>query len=315
MKTASTAPVGDVCRGPSKPPRVSIGLPVYNGENYLQAAIESILAQDFEDFELLIGDNGSTDATPDICRAAAARDARVVVHRSDVNRGAAWNFNRLVDLARGEYFKWASHDDVLAPAFLRRCIEVLDRYPDVSLAYARCVRIDATGQVVAEYVRPLCATEPRPAQRAASVVLSAKNCLEVFGVMRRNQLQQTGKIGSYTGSDCTLLLELALRGTFLEVPDQLFLHREHPERSMRQFSDGRLRNIWFDPSWRGRRSAPWWRLFREYSRAAVRGPIPLVERAQTLLTISRWAVHHRKGLAYELGDNILMPVFRIRSAG
>ncbi|WP_165367920.1 glycosyltransferase family 2 protein, partial [Phytoactinopolyspora endophytica] len=88
-------------------PRVTIGLPVYNGERYLADAIASILAQEFADFELLIADNGSTDATADICSDAARSDSRVTVHRSDVNRGAAWNYNRLVDLARGEYFKWA----------------------------------------------------------------------------------------------------------------------------------------------------------------------------------------------------------------
>ncbi|HLR96223.1 MAG TPA: glycosyltransferase, partial [Jiangellaceae bacterium] len=76
-------------------PRVTIGLPVFNGERYLEAAIDSILAQDFQDFELLLADNASTDATLEICERAAARDPRVTVHRSEANRGAAWNYNRV----------------------------------------------------------------------------------------------------------------------------------------------------------------------------------------------------------------------------
>src|SRR5688572_10868700 len=102
---------------PEKNPRVSIGLPVYNGENYLAEAIDSILAQTFEDFELIISDNASTDRTQEICEAYAAKDGRIRYYRSEVNKGSAWNFNRVFELARGEYFKWAAHDDYIAPEY------------------------------------------------------------------------------------------------------------------------------------------------------------------------------------------------------
>ena len=99
---------------PDKVPRVSIGLPVYNGENYMAAAIDSLLAQTFTDFELIISDNASTDATEQICRDYAHRDGRIRYYREEVNRGAAWNFTHTFELARGEYFKWHAHDDLCA---------------------------------------------------------------------------------------------------------------------------------------------------------------------------------------------------------
>src|SRR4051794_3298661 len=94
------------------PPKLSIGLPVYNGENFLAHAVDSILAQDFRDFELIISDNASTDRTAEICRGYAESDPRVRYVRFETNQGGSRNFCYVFELARGEYFKWAAHDDV-----------------------------------------------------------------------------------------------------------------------------------------------------------------------------------------------------------
>lgn len=107
-------------------PRVSIGLPVYNGQQYLRQALDSLLAQTFHTFEVIISDNASNDATPEICRDYAACDPRIRYVRHDVNRGAAWNFNYVFGLARGVYFKWHAHDDMLEPTFLEQCVTILD---------------------------------------------------------------------------------------------------------------------------------------------------------------------------------------------
>ena len=99
-------------------PRVSIGLPVLNGEKYVAEALDAILAQSFLDFELIISDNASTDATPDICADYARRDARIRLHRHPSNLGAAPNFNFVFQRSRGEYFKWAAHDDQISSDFI-----------------------------------------------------------------------------------------------------------------------------------------------------------------------------------------------------
>jgi glycosyltransferase involved in cell wall biosynthesis len=100
-------------------PRVSIGLPVYNGQNYLRCALDSILQQDYTDFELIISDTASADASPGICQELARKDGRVRYYRNETNIGARGNYNRVFELARGEFFKWASHDDEFHPSGLR----------------------------------------------------------------------------------------------------------------------------------------------------------------------------------------------------
>ncbi|MEO1346882.1 MAG: glycosyltransferase family A protein, partial [Pseudomonadota bacterium] len=115
-------------------PRVTIGVPVYNGDAYLAEALDSILNQTFTDFEVIISDNASTDGTEQICRDYAARDDRVRYIRQEKNLGAAPNFNLLVPIARGEYFKWAASDDLIAPEFLNYCVEALEKEFDASLA-------------------------------------------------------------------------------------------------------------------------------------------------------------------------------------
>src|SRR5436190_16408814 len=103
-------------------PTVSIGLPVYNGEKYLPGTLDSLLSQDHEDLELIISNNASTDRTEEICREAAARDPRVRYYRNGTNIGATPNWHRVLALARGEFFKWAMHDDECETSMVRRCL-------------------------------------------------------------------------------------------------------------------------------------------------------------------------------------------------
>ena len=97
--------------------RVSIGMPVFNGEKYLRESIESILDQTYQNFELIISDNASTDRTQEICLEYARKDNRISYYRNDKNLGGPRNYNRVFELSSAEYFKWAAYDDVLAPEF------------------------------------------------------------------------------------------------------------------------------------------------------------------------------------------------------
>jgi glycosyltransferase involved in cell wall biosynthesis len=117
-------------------PTLTIGLPVYNGERYLTESLDALLAQTYQDFELVISDNASDDGTADICRAYAERDSRIRYLRQPVNIGAGPNHNVLVPMARGKYFKWASHDDLYDPQLLELCIEALESRPEFVLAHA-----------------------------------------------------------------------------------------------------------------------------------------------------------------------------------
>jgi glycosyltransferase involved in cell wall biosynthesis len=282
-------------------PLVSIALPVYNGEPFLAEALGSLLEQTFKDFELLIGDNGSTDATARICQEAAAADPRVRYLRSPTNRGAAWNYNRLFPLARGRYFKWVAHDDAYDRLWLERCVDALEADDGVVLAYTCTVDVDAAGRELRRFP-PLLryAESDRPSGRAREVLATRSRCFEAFGLTRRDALVGTGLIGPYTSSDRTLILELALRGRFLQVPEYLFLHREHDGRSMRTHPDARQRLFWFDPQARARRVFPAWRLLGEYARAIGRAPISTLEKLRSLTALLPWMVRNRVSLQRDL---------------
>jgi glycosyltransferase involved in cell wall biosynthesis len=215
-------------------PRVSIGLPVFNGENYIRAAIDSILAQTYTDFELIICDNASTDATETICRQYAERDRRIRYVRNPHNVGASANFNSAFWLSTGEYFKWAAHDDLLGPTCIGSCVATLDREPDAVLAQPLVGLIDSNGTMIATTNNELeLGGSPRPSDRFAALIRQPRTCWETFGLIRRDALARTALITPYSMSDITLTAELALLGRFVLVPKVLFLNRDHPTRFSR----------------------------------------------------------------------------------
>src|SRR5512146_3281366 len=158
-------------------------MPVYNGEKYLAEAIESVLNQTFQEFELIISDNCSNDATDQICLKYARSDARIRYYRSDVNRGAAWNHNRLVHLARGEFFKWQCYDDLCAPEFLAKCLAVLESDPGAVLCYPRFIRMDAGGRQLGVKSSRVKGTAS-PHERFYSLIHRRDSCEEIYGLMR-----------------------------------------------------------------------------------------------------------------------------------
>ena len=260
-------------------PRVSIGMPVYNGERYLEGALESILSQDYADFELIISDNASADATESICRKAARADGRVRYYRNAENMGAAYNYNQAFELGSGEYFKWAAHDDLWEPSLLGRCVAVLSDAPDdVVLCYPKTILIDEGGARLGGYEDNMDIRVRSPHGRLRRVLKNLQMCNAVFGLMRRKALQSTRLIGRYMASDMVLLAELSLRGQFWEVPEQLFMRRRHSGASCFANVTPPARAAWFDPANRGRAVVPTLRLFAEHLMAVRRAPLSTRER-------------------------------------
>lgn len=208
-------------------PRISIGLPVYNGERFLEEALNSLLNQTYPDFELIISDNASIDQTEAICHAYATKDRCIRYYRNKENLGAAWNFNRVFELSTGEYFKWAAADDVCRPDLLVRCLDVLDSNPTAVLAYPKIGFIDATGQ-------PLNISDPgwnlqseAAYERLRYVIYAGHYVNPHYGLIRADALAKTRLLPSYPGGDYRLLGELSLLGKFFEIPEYLFLRRLH----------------------------------------------------------------------------------------
>ncbi|OGG44273.1 MAG: hypothetical protein A3F84_14865 [Candidatus Handelsmanbacteria bacterium RIFCSPLOWO2_12_FULL_64_10] len=281
-------------------PEVSVGLPVFNGANYLREALDSILAQTYSDFELILSDNASTDGTEEICRAYAARDRRIRYDRSEKNLGAARNFNRAFELSSGKYFKWAAHDDVCAPDFLARCVEALERDASVVLCYPRARVIDGRGVVLEDYGVKLNTDSPDPQVRFRGPILVWHRCYEIFGVIRASTLRRTSLMGHYAASDRVLLGELALHGRFQEVPEHLFFARRHPQQSVKALPTNHLRTVWFDPSQEGRVVFPEWRIFHGCLRSIRKAPLSWRERVSCYLHVGRWVRGHWRRLARDL---------------
>lgn len=282
-------------------PLVSIGLPVFNGEAYLEQALESILTQTWGDFELIISDNASTDRTEEICRVYVQRDPRVRYVRNTENRGAAFNYNQTVALARGQFFKWAAADDWLAPTFLETCLAPLQSDHSIVLVYPHTQIVDENGQPLSLYEDELNLTESEPAERFCHFLDRFRRkdkCNAVFGLIRLEQLRKTRLIDRFTSSDITLLGELALLGKMVEVPQTLFYRRDHPGSSVRALKPSE-RASWFDPTLRKSRRYVHWRLWGEFIHSLWWLPLPLAVRLRGMRGVIRWGMWRHKLLALE----------------
>lgn len=213
--------------------RVSLAMPIYNGEQYVEETIRSILAQDFTDFELIITDNASTDRTEEICRGFAARDARIRYVRNERNLGASANYNLGLSLATGEFFKWCACDDLISPNCIGALVSALEQDPEAIGAFPKTECIDETGAVIPTVGKPLPDRKGlTPAQRFMRGVREGGTMFEIFGLFRRDVLHKTMLHLPYYGSDRALLAEIALLGEFIRVPAATFFNREHRARSI-----------------------------------------------------------------------------------
>ena len=213
-------------------PRLSIGLPVYNGQNYLSQSLDALLGQSYQDFELIISDNASTDCTEEICQRYATMDPRIRYLRQPRNIGAAPNHNFVVREARGELFKWAAHDDLFGRDLLARCVEALDEHPDIVLSHAHAAVINESGTIIGRYDYSLATDSPQAPERFRSLLFT-EGGEDFYGVMRTAVLRRITPHDSYHNAGRKLVVELALYGPFHQVPELLYFRRDHPERGDR----------------------------------------------------------------------------------
>ncbi|MDP6423746.1 MAG: glycosyltransferase family A protein [Planctomycetota bacterium] len=256
-------------------PRVSIGVPVYNGESYLAEALDSLLAQTFSDFEIVVSDNASSDGTEELCRRYAAADGRMRYLRQGRNVGAARNYNVVFEESRGELFKWAAHDDVIAPTFLERTVEVMERETDVVACYPKTRYVDAAGALLRDTTEQLSVADSsvqRRVERLVDLSIAGDDVfMSIFGLFRSSALRRTQLIRAQCASDQLLLFELVLLGRLVEVPELLFLRRMHDGVSMVKNATPHAQQAWFDPDQKRRVVMPMWELWavhREVLRAS-----------------------------------------------
>ena len=245
----------------SLPPRVTVAMPVRNGESHLAAAVRSLLAQTFENLELLVSDNASTDGTADILAEFAAADARVSVVRRSSAVPAATNFNSLLRSARGHYFMWAADDDLWEPHFIERLAALLDVDETAALAFSAFANVDPldASAVVRQF-------SPRAGLDAADATVRLRRYLMdderdgkanlVYGLTRRSHLERTGGMvdwrASRWGADMLTVFRVLGGGRVAWDEDTLFRKRLAPsERPAEPAPDGSpvpLRQL---PQWHG----------------------------------------------------------------
>lgn len=297
-------------------PTVSIGMPVYNGERYIGDAIRCHLDQTFEDIEIIVSDNASTDGTADVIAELAAKDSRIRFIQQPFNIGANRNYNAVLASSTGEFFRWAAHDDVVLPTYLEKCVALLRDDPRVTMAHCRGVVIDGNGDPYIPFGGRLVSREgmtmpfpedprfmefassERPRDRFRSVAFHYRLGDIFYGLGRRSAWKKTRGQLPFYGADKIIIAEMALQGPFAQVPEQLFHHRFHQAAStwMKAWS---ARSLWSDPS-----AMPGWHpreMFSSYAQAIRAADISETEKL--------WCMAYlvRKGLRSEELAKVVSP--------
>lgn len=284
----------------AKTPLVTIGLPVYNSERYLTQSVESLLAQTYRDFVLIINDNASTDGTAAICERFVREDPRVRYFRNEVNIGNPRNFNRVFERCETPYLKWSTADDFWAPTFLERAMEVMENDPTVALCYPQAVLVDATGGNPQNYDDVLHLMQDDPAERFMQLLRTIKLAHQHLGVIRTDFLRRTHLLGVHVGSDINLLAELTLYGKFYELPERLFFRRFHKDSGSWKRGDAAHEARRYHAAARKRIRFATWRAHLLHFASVNSSPLPFASKLRLYGFLLRRATSDRHNLFGEL---------------
>lgn len=213
--------------------KVSVGLPVYNGEKYLSKSIESVLAQDFGDFDMLISDNSSTDGTWDICNNYARIDKRIRLNRNNRNLGVIANSQLVESLTHGQYFMWHAHDDLLLPSYISSCYQVLETDREVAVCYSKTTFIDEND----DELFSLFLDEPRMENDCVERFQKHFGCnfpsYSYYGLIRRESLKFLGQFGDWDlhSHDIVIMRLLSISGKISQIPQVMRLFRISTDRN------------------------------------------------------------------------------------
>lgn len=292
-------------KGKNNHPKVSIGIPVYNGENYLSSALESILKQSFRDFEVVICDNASTDKTQEICEGFQSKDKRIRYYRNDFNLGAAANYKKAFQLAKGDLFKWMAHDDKCSPNYLEECVRILENDPDIVMSFPRVVPIDenddplptvkdetyltSTGRIISTNIQRNFMSE-RPSDRYSEVLFKTTECYEFFGLARRKIIERTSQHDAFYGSDKVLLCELSVMGKLREASSATSYFRIHGNQSQ-SLKDSKERAAWISPDLNYGAFMSRFKCIQGYFKCISAYPLSLKERLKCLWVFVAFSIN------------------------
>ena len=296
----------DPTLGVSRPltnPRVSIGIPLYNEAKFLRPALEALISQDFTNVEFIISDNASTDDTAEICADFAQRDPRIRYFRNAQGIGAIANFNRVFELARGEYFMWASGHDLWSPGYVSAALQILDADPSVVLCSPRKAKIDAEGNVIRVIPNRIDtrSMENDPVGRLNLFLWAGPHAYTIYGVLRSSALRTTGLFRPVYGPDLVLMAELSLAGCMAQMFDE-FHYARYNRDAVETYTDSieRYRRGFFAEADRPRRWFPFWRFAGQLIRLPFRRDLSVTQKFGTIGTVLVSLTRQRKMLMREL---------------
>jgi glycosyltransferase involved in cell wall biosynthesis len=290
---------------------VSVGVPVFNGANYLKAALDSLVSQTFVDLEVIVADNASTDETEEIGRAAAASDSRVTYHRHAENIGAAANFNFTLERASGEFFMWSPHDDLRHPKFVDSAVEAFGFSAGTAAVFSRSASIDPSGNQRRIMQRPDELLSFDPATRFRATINCRHPGVIIFGLVRSDLMRRLDGQRNYPGGDRVLAAELALNGSFIELDEVMFFNRDHPDRYVqlknRLGDEGRRQQEgWWVPTRAQQVTFPGWRRIDGYLRAIRRAPLTAQEKRRCYLALLGAATDQKGAMLRALANDIFV---------
>lgn len=201
---------------------------VYNAQEFITQSLESLVKQDYPNFELIISDNGSKDRTGEICRSFARRDSRICYRRNDTNINPMRNAKILLEMSSGVYHHWAADHDLYHPRYLSSLVELMEREGEtLAMAYPDTRCIDIHGNLI-DHFREDIETRGLPAAERFKKVLWGLNwCTPMYGLFRSSILKKVWKMRAVTGPDRVFLPELSLVGEYAHHPESLFSMRKN----------------------------------------------------------------------------------------
>jgi len=289
--TSTVTPM--TARVDGKSPLVSVGLPVYNGENFVREAIQCLLDQTFSGWELVICDNCSTDNSVAICEEFAKCDRRIRVFRNPRNMGVSYNYNEVFRRARGKYFKWMSHDDLFAPEFIEECVQELETDDSLVLVFPKMCHVDGHGHVIRGQASELSVMGMTQESRGIQLMALAARSMDfiwlAYGLIRTDVVRECGALGLHAGDDQVLLFKVALRGRIKQIEREMFYRREHAEASTCKRGESTVRQrakfAYADDN--RRLVLPWCRLLKEHVICVWNIRRPLTSRMRCLRAVLR----------------------------
>ncbi len=227
--------------------QVKIGLPVYNGGNLLKRAFESLLSQDYSDFELIISDNASNDETQDICNEYVKQDSRIIYTRTKENIGLGNNHTRAFELAENtKYFMWGANDNIWDKSFITKTMKALEDNPNATLCSPEINFIDTEANVIESFNSSLISesidTTGMTIEEKYSDLMRRACWVISYGLYRYDALKKSMPFPNIHSGDLILLFRHLLTGDFIKIPERLF-HYMYRERTQEDYIKDMSPNI------------------------------------------------------------------------